>query len=343
MGNNKSVIIVGGGIAGLKVAEILSKLNINTIIIEKGSEVGGNLLKWDRIFPDGKYAVEVINALKNDLGNTNIITNSEVFSINKDNNSFIVLSSNSRTHKADAVVLTTGFEIFDATRKEEYGYGIYDNVITSVDLENIFKNKGNLFRKDGKIPQKIAFIHCVGSRDIKVNNLHCSSVCCITAVKQAIELKELYPELDIYCFYMDLRMYGRHFEEIYYEAQEKYNINFIRGRLSEASETIDGKLLLKAEDTLIGKPLRLTVDTVVLMVGISPDKKVKNITQELNIKWSDDGFINVEDEHIRQNHTNINGIFVAGTITGPKSIQMTINDAANAAASIYKYLTNTNE
>jgi heterodisulfide reductase subunit A2 len=122
--------------------------------------------------------------------------------------------------------------VFDATKKEEYGYGIYDNVITSADLEKLFLDSKLLVNPLGKTPKKIGLVHCVGSRDEKVGNVYCSKVCCVTAVKQAIEIKERLPESDVYCFYMDLRMYGMHFEALYKEAQEKYAVNFIRGRLS---------------------------------------------------------------------------------------------------------------
>ena len=154
---------------------------------------------------------------------------------------------------ANAVLLTTGFDIFDAGRKEEYGYGIYDNVITSVELEEAFKSGMPLQTVQGGTPSRIGFIHCVGSRDEKAGNMHCSKVCCVTAVKQAIEVKEMFPSAEVFLFYMDLRMFGRHFEELYKEAQQKYGIQFIRARLSEAFENPDGTLQIRIEDTLAGQ------------------------------------------------------------------------------------------
>ena len=107
---------------------------------------------------------------------------------------------------------------------------------------------------DGSRPRRIAFLHCVGSRDEKVCQQHCSKVCCITGVKQAMEMKQLFPEADVFNFYMDIRMFGPGYEEMYREAQQKYNIHFLRGRISEASPTIDGRVQIKAEDTLTGRP-----------------------------------------------------------------------------------------
>ena len=123
-------------------------------------------------------------------------------------------------------------------------------------------------------PRRIGFVHCVGSRDEKVGNRYCSKVCCATAVKQACEIKQQFPDAVVYCFYMDLRMFGRGYEDMYLEAQKKYGVIFVRGRVSEVSEDKDGHLFVKAEDTLSGKPLRVTLDLLVLMAGMSHNRAV---------------------------------------------------------------------
>ncbi len=153
---------------------------------------------------------------------------------------------------ADAVVVATGFDLFRSERKEEYGYGIYDNVITSADLEKMFR-KGEVKMHNGRYPEKIGIVHCVGSRDEKVGNLYCSKLCCVTAVKQAMEIKKHIENAKVFCFYMDMRMGGALYEELYRESQEKYGINYIRGKVSEVSENINNKLVVKVEDTLAGQ------------------------------------------------------------------------------------------
>jgi heterodisulfide reductase subunit A len=146
------------------------------------------------------------------------------------------------------------------------------------------------------------------------------------------------PDVEIHCFYMDMRMYGRHFEELYKEAQEKYSVDFIRGRLSEASENADGSIVVKVEDTLLGKPLKMTVDLLVLLVGFVPSEGTKNIAKMLNVEMADDGFIKTADEHTMTNVTNIPGVFMSGTCSGPKTITNTITDARAAASEIASYL-----
>ena len=129
-------------------------------------------------------------------------------------------------------------------------------------------NEGRVALKDGTAPRRIAFLHCVGSRDEKVCQHHCSKVCCITGVKQAMELKEMFPAADVFNFYMDIRMFGPGYEEMYRDAQQRLNIHFVRGRISEASPTLDGRVQIKAEDTLTGRPLKMSVDMLVLIVGM---------------------------------------------------------------------------
>ena len=239
---------------------------------------------------------------------------------------------------ADSIVLATGYELFDARRKEEYGYGIYDNVITSAELEAKFKEGKMITTHDGKTPKRVGIIHCVGSRDEKVGNLYCSKVCCVTGVKQAIEIREMLPECEVYSFYMDLRMYDRNFEELYYEAQQKWGVNFIRGRLSECAEKPDHSLVLKTEDTLSGRPLKMTVDMMVLLVGFIPRPETRKIATMLGLASGPDGFLLSADEHFQDNSASIAGVFLAGAVKGPACIVNTIADARATAMQVKAYL-----
>ena len=207
-----------------------------------------------------------------------------------------------------------------------------------MELENYLAN-GSLSTSTGKLPQRIGFIQCVGSRDEKMCNFHCSKVCCITAVKQAIELRELFPDAEILCFYMDMRMFGPGYEEMYREAQEKYNIKFIRGRLSEASENQEKQVFVKCEDTLIGKPLRMTLDVMVLMVGMESSDGSRWLAKELGLNLAPNGFIQASDPHYATNLTNVEGVFIAGCVSSPMNLTDTLTDARSAALAIQEFLT----
>lgn len=334
---NKTVAIIGGGVAGLEATILLENLGYNTILFEKDQALGGHVAKWDRLFPNKRHASEVIESLTKSIGrNTQINLDTSVDGIVKENGSFVI-DANGKSQKADAIVIATGFELFSARKKEEYGYGIFENVITSAELESMFASNGKPLMANGKAPEKVAIIHCVGSRDEKVSKPFCSKVCCVTGVKQAIEIKEALPNTEVYNFYMDLRMFGPGYEELYKEAQVK-GVTFIRGRLSETSELEGNRLLIKAEDTLSSKPLKMSVDMVVLMVGMSPLASTENLLKNLDLTPNNDGFVQVKDYHLKPTHTLAEGVFVAGACSGPNNITDSVNAARSAAIEVHKYL-----
>jgi heterodisulfide reductase subunit A2 len=335
----KKIVIIGGGIAGMESAAYLNAMGYHVSIIEKDSKLGGHLLNWERLFPTKRLGSEVLSFLnKGIVKNVHQYLNTDVSGIQRKNKQFDISLSSDEKLEADSIIIATGYDLFNAAKKEEYGYGIYNNVITSAELEKMLLENGQLKISTGVTPKRVGFIHCVGSRDEKVGNLYCSKVCCVTAVKQSTELKERYPDLEIYCFYMDMRMYGRGFEELYKESQEKYGVQFIRGRLSEACENKDGSILVKVEDTLIGRPLKMSVDLLVLMVGFIPSEGTKKIASMLALEFDDDGFIKATDEHTMTNVSNIPGVFLAGTCTGPRTITNTLTDARAAAAKVASFL-----
>lgn len=337
----KEVVVIGGGIAGMQVAISLAQRGISTTIIEKKDKLGGNVANWDRLFPNQRRAEEIISILYDKVIDSKLITvytdtNVQHIERKKDDNFEVILSNNKKL-MANAVSICCGFDLFRAERKEEYGYGIYDNVITSADLEKMF-SKHKVVCADNSTPKRVAFVHCVGSRDEKVNNNYCSKVCCVTAVKQACEIKEMYPETEVFNLYMDLRMFDRYFENMYHVAQSQYGVTFIRGRLSEVAVDHDNKVIIKTEDTLVGKPLKMAVDLLVLMVGMQNTVSNNNLFEKLNLKTDIDHFLEVKDLFLGGNCSKKEGIFIAGACSGPKSVPDTIADARSAAEDIFTYI-----
>jgi len=339
MSNKERVVMIGGGIAGMESSAHLAAMGYKVTLLEQAGQLGGHLLNWERLFPTMRLGSEVLAFLKQGVDDkVNVQCNADIKSIDRNGESFIVHLADGKSFHAEALLVTTGYDVFDARKKEEYGYGIYDNVITSAELEETFMKGDKILTSRGNVPKRIGFIHCVGSRDEKVGNVYCSKVCCVTAVKQAIEVKEKLPETDIYCFYMDMRMYGMHFEAMYKQAQEQYAINFIRGRLSEACENMDGSILLKAEDTLSGRPLKMSVDLLVLMLGFVPSEGTRAIGNMLGLQFGVNRFFKTADQHTLTNISNVPGVFFAGACTSPKTITNTVTDARAAATTIACYL-----
>jgi heterodisulfide reductase subunit A len=340
----RSVVVVGGGTAGMEAAGQLAKSGFSVTLIEKEKEIGGHLKEWHHLFPDRRNSDEVLGYLKELITTDNIklLTGDSVGSFQKKGSDFILNTDNGEIIKADAVLLATGFDLFKSERKEEYGYGIYDNVITSADLEKMFRKK-ELKLKNGNKPEKIGIVHCVGSRDEKAGNLYCSKLCCVTAVKQAIELKENLINCKVFCFYMDMRMGGALYEELYREAQEKYGIGFIRGKVSEVGLNISNKLVVKVEDTLAGRPLKMELDMLVLMAGMEMSQGGAKLAETGNLKRGENRFFAPADHHFGSNKSNIRGLFYAGTCTAPMNISETICHARAAVADIIDYLRNGKE
>ncbi len=341
---SSSVLVIGGGTAGMEAAGQLAKAGCKVTLLEKEEEVGGHIKNWYHLFPDRRNGEEVIKYLNDHINNENItfLKGSSVDTFEKSRGKFIIKTTRGKEITTDAIVVATGFDLFRSERKEEYGYSIYDNVITSADLEKKFRNS-DLNLTNGSLPKRVGIVHCVGSRDEKVGNFYCSKLCCITAVKQAIEIREYLPESKVFCFYMDMRMGGALYEELYMESQEKYGVNFIRGKVSEVAESIHNSLIVKVEDTLAGRPLKMELDMLVLMAGMEISEGSIKVGKDLGLKTGVNRFFQSRDSHFGSNLSNVDGVFVAGACTAPMNITETISHARSAVADVLGYLKNGRE
>ena len=316
----QNIVIIGGGIAGLEAAKRLLGLGYSPIVVEKQKRLGGHVAGWHRLFPDMTPAQEIVSGLIRDTSDANIFLDTEISFMNRLRDNYNIMLSNGVSVIAKAILFTTGFTLFDAARKEEYP------------------------RIDSAGMKAMGFVHCVGSRDEKARNPQCSKVCCITAVKQAIEMKKRFPDAAVYCFYMDLRMFGKKFEDFYISAQRDYGIRFIRGRVSEVSENIDGRVVVKAEDTLAGRPIKVTLDLLVLMAGMVSGGDTASLASMLRLPVDSDGFFKSRNNisGIAQSPSPRDGIFYAGACTGPKTIPETLAEADSATLEIDSFLKNPN-
>ncbi len=339
----KHVVVIGAGVAGMEAAGRLSRNGLEVTLLEKESVAGGHINDWFRLFPDRRDSNEVREYLINLSSDPKIQlkTGASVDKLTRHGSSYLLTTDAGENINADAVVVATGFSLFRSSRKEEYGYGIYENVISSADLEKLFIS-GEIVISSGKAPQRIGIVHCVGSRDEKVGNLYCSKLCCVTAVKQAIEIKEHLPDSEVFCFYMDMRMGGALYEELYREAQEKWGVNFIRGKVSEASETIDGKIVVKVEDTLAGRPLKMDIDMLVLMAGMEMSEGGSKLAATSGLKTGENRFFASADHHFGSNISNLEGVFFAGTCIAPMNVTETISHARAAVTEVMEYFSNNN-
>jgi heterodisulfide reductase subunit A2 len=334
-----NVVVIGAGTAGMEAAGQLAKAGLLVTLLEKENETGGHLKNWYHLFPDRRKSDEVVSYLSGLIEHVNItlLKGTKILRLEKSRKEFTIKTSTGKDIAADAIVVATGFDLFKSEKKEEYGYGIYNNVITSADLEKMFR-QGEVKLSDGRVPQRIGIVHCVGSRDEKSGNLYCSKLCCVTAVKQAMELRSKIPDSKVFCFYMDMRMGGAHYEELYMESQEKYGVNYIRGKVSEIGESFSNKLIVKVEDTLAGRPLKMELDMLVLMAGMEISEGSRLVGDSLGLRTGDNRFFQSSDNHFGSNISNLEGVFYAGTCTAPMNITETISHARAAVTEVVDYL-----
>ncbi len=239
-----------------------------------------------------------------------------------------------------SIILATGFEVLDPTPTSHYGYGYLDNVITSLEFERLASASGptggEIILKDGSTPQSVAIVHCVGSRD-KNYHEYCSRVCCMYALKYGHLIKEK-TSAEVYDYYIDMRCFGKGYEEFYQRLSEE-GMKFIRGKVGEVTDqTVSdeemGKLVVVAEDTLLGVITRVPVDMVILCVALEPHPDAENVARLFNISRGTDGFFLEKHPKLDPVATTTDGIFVVGCAQGPKDIPDTVAQASAAAARV---------
>jgi homotetrameric NADPH-dependent glutamate synthase len=239
------------------------------------------------------------------------------------------------TIEVGAIIAAPGFETFDATLRSEYGYGVYANVVTSIQFERILSASGPYFGhvqrlSDGKEPKKIAFIQCVGSRDTACGNSWCSSVCCMYATKEAIIGKEHVKELEPTIFFMDIRAHGKDFDRFVNRAKNEYGIRYIRSIPSTVKELQQSKNLLVKYVREDGTLVEEEYDMVVLSVGLTPPAEARELATALGIELEEHGFCATDLENPVKSTKG--GVFVCGAFGGPKDIPETVMEASGAAA-----------
>jgi len=231
-----------------------------------------------------------------------------------------------------SIILATGYDLYDPHLLPQYGYGVYENVITNLQFERLASpsgpTQGEIMLKDGTIPKGIAFLHCIGSRDENAN-LYCSRICCMASMKQAHLAKEK-TGAEIYEFYIDINAFGKGYQEFYKRIREE-GVYFIRGKGSEIFKR-DGRLVVAAEDTMLGTPVEMSVDMVVLGTGLTARHDAEKVAQVLGISQSADRFFMEAHPKLRPVATNVDGIFLAGCCQSPKDIPDTVAHASAAAA-----------
>jgi heterodisulfide reductase subunit A len=345
-GVTPAALVIGGGVAGLQAALDIADAGYQVYLAEKEANLGGHVAEFPRTFPTLEDVQALLSALierAQTHHNIRVLTASRVtavdgfignFQVQVDTDSADYGSVSSTDLTVGAIIVATGFDTFDARLKPEFGYAVYDKVITGLELEQRLSNsyaspEGNPLG-DGDI-EDVVFIQCVGSRDRSVGNPYCSRVCCMYTAKQARLLREQLPDARITVFYMDVRAFGKGFEEFYDQVREE-RVLYRRGNPSEIYRRGD-RLVVRAEDTLLGKAVEVEADLVVLATGLVPRSDAENVSTLLKLPRSEDGFFMELHPKLRPVDTTTDGMFLAGCCQAPKDIADTVAQAKAAASS----------
>ena len=329
------VVVIGGGVAGLVAALDVAEAGFPATVVEKSDHLGGRVAELNRTFPDLEPVEDWLDGLVERVEthqNVTVYLNAEVTEVEGYVGNFEVTVGGKPEPEhvdAGAVIVATGYQPFDPQRKPEFGYGHYPQVITTLEMEERLA-AGDL-TVDGEAPEEIAFIKCVGSRDVQVGNPYCSRVCCMVCAKQASLVREHLPDSRVSVFFMDVRTFGKRGEEFFDEARQS-GVRYRRGNVSEIYRRGE-RVVLRYEDTLLRRTVEHEADLVVLAVGMEPRDDVTRVAGLLKLPRSADGFFLEAHPKLRPVDTAMDGVFLAGCCQGPKDITDTVAQAKAAASS----------
>jgi heterodisulfide reductase subunit A2 len=344
--SSQTVAVIGGGPGGLRAAHGIAEIGGSALLIEQREFLGGAPIaeRYAGITPHGEPAGPQIRRMVDLVAShpgIDVRLSTELAAVSGEPGAFgLTLSSPDGEQQVDcgAVIIATGFTHFDPGRETQvYGYYEYPDVIALQDLEAMLSDHRVVRPSNGQPPERVCFIQCVGSRDRLIGNEYCSKVCCGVASKEAIEVRQLLPGSKVYIFYIDMRMYGYWENEIYWPAQEKHHVQYVKGMITEVLAKGD-RLLVRGEDTTMGRPMELEMDLVVLSVGMEPSPGTRKVAKLLGVKQNKYGFIEAADSPLDPVLTSREGIFACGAALGPADLEDTVSSAAGAAMKAFGFL-----
>ena len=334
---SKPVLIVGAGPSGLAAAHALARVGQRSILLEKAERLGGApiLSGYAKLVPSGEWARDAIGGMVRRVETDALVevhARTTVTRFEGGPGEFTAGLSDGQTVQAGAAILTTGFTHFDSLNKPEWGFGTFPDVVTTTQVEQMISSgQGVRCPSDGRKPQRVAILLCVGSRDRQIGREWCSKICCTVSANLAMEIREELPDCHVYIYYMDIRTYGLYETKYYWRSQEEFKVKYIKARIAEV--TSDGeKLIVKGEDTLVKRPITIPFDMVVHAIGMDPNVDNKAIAAVFGVALEPHGYLARGSSYAATAETSRAGVFVAGAACGPETIDDSIAQGHAAAA-----------
>lgn len=332
-----TVLVVGAGPAGLSAADAVSKAGYKAVLVEKEDVLGGApiLSGYAKLVPSGEWAKDAIGRMVTRAeqdANVTIHKGTKVAKLEGEAGNFSATLANGQKVGAGAVVLATGFTHFDSINKPEWGFGTFEDVLTTTQMEQMVASGKIACPSDGRVPERVAILLCVGSRDRQIGREWCSKICCTVSANLAMEIKELSPQTDVFIYYMDIRTFGLYEDKFYWKSQEEFKTKFVKARIAEVTASADGRLLVKGEDTLVKRPIIIPFDIVVHAIGMDPNEDNPEIAKIFGIGLEKHGFIERAEHYTNTCGTTRQGIYAAGACYGPETIDDSISQGTAAGA-----------
>src|SRR5512142_1297183 len=336
----KPILIVGGGPAGLAAASALSGIGQNAVLVEKEARLGGApiLSGYAKLVPSGEWAKDAIGGMVTRVENDALVkrhTDCTVTEFSGSPGAFRARLSDGNTLDVGAAILATGFTHFDSINKPEWGFGTYPDVVTTTQVEQMISTgRGIRCPSDGRKPERVAILLCVGSRDRQIGREWCSKICCTVSCNIAMEIREELPDCHVYIYYMDIRTFGLYETKYYWQSQEEFKVKYIKARIAEVTSNGE-KLVVKGEDTLVKRPITIPFDMVVHAIGMDPNVDNKRIAAAFGVELQQHGYIGKGDAYGALGETSRPGVFVAGAAAGPETIDDSIAQGKAAAMAAF--------
>jgi heterodisulfide reductase subunit A len=337
---SETIAVIGGGPAGLEAARGVAELGGSVVLIEKESFLGGTPIRenYAALTPNMESAEVAMGRLIEGVTSqptAEVLLEHQVAACEGDAPDFRLTVSGpggERVIECGGIIVATGFEHFDPGRETQmYGYYEHPDVLALQDLEAMLKEHKVVRPSTGLAPERICFVQCVGSRDRQIGNEYCSKVCCGVASKEAIEVRQQLPDCKVFIFYIDMRMYGYWENQIYWPAQEEYHVQYVKGIITEVLPKGD-KLLVRGEDTTMGRPMEVPMDIVVLAVGMEPSLGTRSMAHVLGIAQNKYGFIDAAHPPLDTVSTSRPGVLACGAALGPADLEDSVSSGGAAAA-----------
>ncbi|BBP02021.1 CoB--CoM heterodisulfide reductase iron-sulfur subunit A family protein [Sulfuriferula nivalis] len=325
-----TVLVVGAGPTGLSAAAGVASIGKKVILVEKESVLGGApiLSGYAKLVPSGEWAKDAIGRMVKrveDSPNVTIHKSTKVVKVEGEAGNFTVTLSNGQTANVGSIILGTGFTHFDSINKPEWGFGTHEDVLTTTQMEQMVGTGKIACPSNGRVPERVAILLCVGSRDRQIGREWCSKICCTVSTNLAMEIKEISPTTEVFIYYMDIRTFGLYEDKFYWKSQEEFKTKFVKARIAEVTKSADGRLLVKGEDTLVKRPIVIPMDIVVHAIGMDPNEENPELAKVFGIGLEKHGFVDKGEQYTSSFSSTRRGVYVGGAALGPEDIDTSIS------------------